>query len=77
MSTVQTLKRTVKHLKCNYMLQGTNHDMPTEASWAFVKEIPTMGSMMEQQRVNMEHANEALEDYKYVRVLKQQIFTRK
>ena len=77
MGTTPVLKQRVRHLKCSRLLQGTNEDMPTEASWAFVREVPNMGSMMEQLRVNLEVADEGLAEYKYVRVLQQNIYTRK
>lgn len=77
MTTVATLNKRVRHLKCSHLLQGTNQDMPTESSWVFVKEVPTMGSTQEQLRVNLEFVDEALLSYKYVRVLKQHIYMRK
>jgi len=61
------------------MLQVTDKDMPTEASWRFAREVPTMGSEREQQRVNAELAAEALAEplVTYARVVMSNIYARK
>lgn len=79
MTHAQLMKK-LKHLKCSWALQGSASTMPTESDWSFITQIPTMGSRMEQERVNMEHMVMAFTkhpNYVMFRTLKQNIYMRK
>jgi hypothetical protein len=78
MATAAELGRRVRCLKTNWVCQVTRNDRPTESDWGHYKFVPTMGSKMEQVRVNLEIVEEAFGDeWPYARILQQMIYAPK